>query len=357
MESAHASQPSVVRSRVQASLDLHLPPVIFGTSALGNLYRPMAEPMRRALIAECVAAANPAVLDCAGKYGAGLALEAIGRSLRALDVAPANVVISNKLGWLRVPLRGTEPTFEPGAWVDLEHDAEQAISEEGILACWRQGCALLGDPYRPSLVSVHDPDEYLARAASADERASRLGDIVGAYRSLHALKRAGEVAAIGIGAKDWRVIRELVDRVDIDWAMLACSFTILHHPPEVLALIAELRARGVTVINSAVFHAGFLTGGAFFDYRRPDPRDPADQQLFAWRKRFIAACQDWDVEPAAACVRFARSAPGVASIALNTTAPARVRSNAALAAVEIPAGFWTRLKDLGLVRRDYPYLG
>ncbi len=340
-----------------AAAGIALPSVIFGTSALGNLYQAMPENVRRELIAACVATGRPTVLDCAGKYGAGLALEAIGRGLRALGVPPADVVISNKLGWLRVPLRSPEPTFEPGAWVGLEHDAEQRISEDGILACWRQGCELLGHPYRPQLVSVHDPDEYLARATDARDRQRRLEDIRGAYRSLNALKRAGEVAAVGIGAKDWRVIREITAAVEVDWVMLACSFTVHHHPTEVLELIADLRARGITVINSAVFHAGFLTGGAFFDYRRPDPADPADRELFAWRERFPSACREWGVAPAAACVRFAMSAPGVAAIALNTTSPARVAGNAALASVEIPAGFWTRLKELGLVRPDYPFLG
>jgi D-threo-aldose 1-dehydrogenase len=51
-------------------------------------------------------ARGPVVLDSAGKYGAGLALEAIGEGLRALGVRAEQVLLSNKLGWLRVPLRG-----------------------------------------------------------------------------------------------------------------------------------------------------------------------------------------------------------------------------------------------------------
>jgi len=70
-----------------------------------------------------------------------------------------------------------------------------------------------------------------------------------------------------VGAKDWKVVRELADLVDLDWVMLACSLTVFHHPPEVVALVASLCERGIGIVNSAVFHAGFLTGGKFFDYR------------------------------------------------------------------------------------------
>ena len=62
-------------------------------------------------------------------------MESIGKHLRHLAIAPENVVISNKLGWKRTPLRGPEPTFEPGVWANLSHDAEQQISYEGILDC------------------------------------------------------------------------------------------------------------------------------------------------------------------------------------------------------------------------------
>ena len=53
-----------------------------------------------------------AVFDSAGKYGAGLALEVLGKALEELGVPPEKVLISNKLAWKRVPLTTPEPTFE-----------------------------------------------------------------------------------------------------------------------------------------------------------------------------------------------------------------------------------------------------
>ena len=337
---------------------LRIPPIVFGTSALGNLYQAYSDETKLAILREMVSGTDlPVVLDSAGKYGAGLALEVIGNGLRALGVPPEQVIISNKLAWLRTPLRGAEPTFEKGVWFGLQHDAEAAVSYQGILRCWEQGCELLGAPYRPHLVSVHDPDEVLAAATSPGQRQAVMDDIVGAYRALHELQRQGQVGPIGVGAKDWRVVRELADLVELDWVMLACSLTVFHHPPEVLALVASLRERGIGIINSAVFHAGFLTGGKFFDYRELSPQNPADRPLFVWRDKFHALCRQHEVLPAAACVRFAMSPPGVAAIALNTSRPEQVQRNRALASADIPVAFWAAMKDARLISSDYPYLG
>ena len=54
--------------------------------------------------------------------------------------------------------------------------------------------------------------------------------------------------------------------MDLDWVMFACSLTVYSPPPELIEFIAHLHARGVGMINSAVFYAGFLTGGRWFDY-------------------------------------------------------------------------------------------
>ncbi len=254
-----------------------------------------------------------------------------------------------------MPLRGAEATFEPGVWADLKYDAEQHISGEGILECWRQGCELLRAPYATQLVSVHDPDEYLAAADSAAGRKQRTANLFDAYRALGELKNSGQVRAIGVGSKDWQVIRLIADAVPLDWAMLANSLTIYRHPPEVVAFVDELAKGGVTVINSAVFHAGFLTGGRFFDYRIPSPEN--EVPLFAWREQFLTLCRRHDVSPMIACVQFALSPPGVAAVSLNTSRPERVAQNVAAVETCVPDAFWKEAKAAGLIAKTYPYVG
>jgi len=330
-------------------MDINLPPVIFGTSGLGNLFVALNNDVKQEIVAQCVAnSKKPVVFDSAGKYGAGLALESLGKSLKQLNVPPADVMISNKLGWLRVPLTTPEPTFEPGVWKDLEYDAVQKISYNGILECFEQGNQLLNG-YIPQMVSVHDPDEYLDAATSAADKEQRYQDILEAYRALAGLKQQGKVKAIGVGAKKWNIIQKISNDVALDWVMIANSMTIKNHPDELLAFMDSLAKKGVSIINSAVFHAGFLTGGDYFDYKLVDDTHPQRDTLYAWRQKFNSLCAQFNIKPATACVKFGLAAPGVVGIALNTTNASRVKDNIAMAEADIPVGFWKEMHREGLI--------
>ncbi len=192
---------TLARSPV-GSTGLTIPRIVFGTASLGNLYEAVAYEAKRDVIAQWFKSVPGKIaVDTAGKYGAGLALEVIGRAFKELGIDPDRAVISNKLGWRRTPLTTPEPTFEPGAWFGLDHDAVQDISYDGIMRCYHEGCEQLGG-YRPQMVSVHDPDEYLAASNSDTDRDSRWQDILAAYEALRELRDRGEVTAIGVGSKD-----------------------------------------------------------------------------------------------------------------------------------------------------------
>ena len=336
---------------------LKYPPLIYGTSFLGNLYRELTWDEKLSLIKEWFKVSDGKVMiDSSGKYGAGLALEVIGKGLCQLGTPPEQITISNKLGWYRVPLKTKEPTFEPGVWANLEYDAVQKISYKGIIECWQQGCELLGGTYKPELVSVHDPDEYLEAASDSVERQKRLEDILGAYKALFELKDKGEVKAVGIGSKDWLVIKELYEKVKFDWVMFANKFTIYHHPKAIIDFVKQLAEDGVVIINSAVFNAGFLTGGDYFDYRIMSRENPEDQPLFKWREKFFAVCDKYNVTPGDACLKFALSAPQIKALALNPSKPKRMANNKTLLEKEFPAEFWAELKAEGIIEQHYSYL-
>jgi len=313
-----------------------LPPIIFGTSCLGNLYREIPFETKTAIAAEWFKAFDHPVIDSAGKYGAGLALACIGQALKALGKRDGDLTISVKLGWRRSrPLAdGEEPTFEPGAWKGLTWDAVQDISREGIRRCFEEAARLL-DGYGIGMVSVHDPDEFIAGSGA-------FADILGAYETLFDLKSAGMgVESVGIGVKDWRVIRELWEHgIRFDWAMFACAPTLLSHPPELLDFVARLKDAGVTLIDSAVFNGGFLTGGEMLDYRKADPVEQA--AAFAFRDRYLALCREFGIDPAAPAVEYAFRL-GFDSVALNTSSPCRILKNAAYATHTSPTAFWENL--------------
>ena len=336
---------------------LTTPPLIFGSTALGNLFRVFSYESKletmRAIIEHLP---KPVVIDSAGKYGAGLALEVMGDCLRELGVKDDQVIISNKLAWLRAPLTTPEPTFEPGAWFGLEHDAVQDLSYDGIFKCFVQGLDLLGGDYSTQLISVHDPDEYLDAAESPADRERRFDDILGAYTALGELKAHGKAKGIGIGAKDWNSISEIDAQVELDWVMFANSYTLHSHPADLLAFMDSLHAKGVAIINSAVFNAGFLTGGEFFNYVKLDPANPDHQERFLWREKFFALCQQHGQVPAEVCIQFGKSHPGIVALALSTSKPGRVKTNVDAMSVEVPPAFWHVLKEEGLLAAYHPYV-
>lgn len=338
------------------SKNLKLPKVIFGTSNLGNLYQSIPFTQKKAIVSECLnLSAGKVFFDSAGKYGAGLALEDLGQCLKELNADPERILISNKLGWMRTELKTKEPTFEPGVWHGLKHDAYQNISYEGIIECYEQGNELLGD-YKPRFLSVHDPDEYLASANSDAEYEEKYNGILEAYKALQFLKQQKKIKAIGIGAKDWKIIQKISADVELDWVMFANSLTLYSHSPELLDFISSLHKRGVTIINSAVFNGGFLVGSDYFNYRLVRRDNEKDKVLFEWRDRFNATCKEFNISPAQACVSFAFSVPEVQSVALNSSSPDRVSVNLRLSAASVPPSFWEAMKARGLLNKEYPYV-
>jgi D-threo-aldose 1-dehydrogenase len=339
--------------RVREAVKFSLPTVIFGTSSLGNLFVALDEETKCEIVKECLRLSNGLIVfDSAGKYGAGLALEVLGRCLRRLNISPDQVTISNKLAWVRSELKTEEPTFEPGVWKDLKYDAVQKISYDGIMECFEQGNELLGG-YIPQMVSVHDPDEYMAAARGAKESEKRYNDILDAYEALYDLRRQGKVKAIGVGAKDWKIIRRIVNDVPLDWVMIANSMTVKTHPQELLDLMARLERENVTVINAAVYHSGFLVGGNYFDYKLITGDTPGSEELYLWRMEFFEICDQYNIKPAAACIQFSLNAPGVNSIAVSTTEIKRIAENKIMAETNIPREFWEALKRKGLIETNF----
>lgn len=335
---------------------LQLPPIVFGTGTLGNMYQVLPQEAEEEIVEQWFAQSLGVVgIDTAGKYGAGLALERIGRQLKRLGKTADDAVISNKLGWRRMPLTTPEPTFEADIWIGLEHDAQQDISYDGILRCYEEGLELLdGAPCQ--LVSVHDPDEYIFGAKDDADRERRWEDVGGAYQALTELREAGKVAGVGVGAKDWETIREFSERFTLDWVMIANCLTVHSHPAGLVEFLADLKAKNIAVLNAAVFNGGFLVGSEFYNYHRIDGDSDEGKALLAWRDQFRAACKEFDVNVADACVRFGNSPPSVNAVALSSSRAARVASNVQAVSAEIPAEFWAALKERGLVEAGYPHV-
>ncbi len=336
---------------------LKLPPVIFGTSGLGNLYEVVPYVTKLEIIRESITHSQGIpMFDTAGKYGAGLALEVLGSCLKELQVPSNKVIISNKLGWYQTKLTTAEPQFEKGIWKGLKNDAVQKISYDGIMACFEQGNKLLGD-YNSQMASVHDPDEYLAAATDAGDDQKRYRDIIASYTALNELKRAGKITSVGVGAKNWRSIERISKDIHFDWVMFANSLTLKSHPKALLEFVKKLHQKGTVVINSAVFNGGFLVGRDHYNYVLVDKDSTEGKLLYKWRSVFFDLCSQYQIKPAEACFNFGLTIPGVDSVAISTVNPKRIKPNIEMVTKKIPAGFWKAMKENGLLDAHYnvPY--
>jgi D-threo-aldose 1-dehydrogenase len=279
-----------------------VPPIIFGTAALGNVPRIIPEQRKLAICGEWFKHVEPPVwVDVAYHGGDGVALETLSRVLRRIDIPGDEVV------------------------VHLTLDSNQLPDD------WQKSCQWLGDEYRPKLLSVCQPGDEVCRVAGE-------------------LKAAGMVSGVGIATKDVTALQSVA--FSFDWLVLANGFSLLRHPPELREHMGELSERQIPVIISRVFAGGFLVGGNRLDGRILNGDDPADRSILAWRKSFVALCEGHGITPAHACIQFALSAPAVVAMLIETSYPDRVVENIRSVSQKVPDNFWAAMREEGLLSDD-----
>jgi D-threo-aldose 1-dehydrogenase len=286
---------------------LSVPPIVFGTAALGNVPRVIPEQRKLEICGEWFEHLKPPVfIDATYGHGDGLALEVLGRMLRRLDVESDEAIIHLTL--------------------DVDH-----IQDD-----WEKSCRLLGSEYRPKLVSICGTNESACRAACQ-------------------LKTARLVLGVGIATRDFAALSSLAPPPD--WMILTGGFTPMRHSAAMLDSMADLAARQIPILVSGVFDGGFLVGSNRLDGRLLITDNPADRSLLTWRTSFVALCHGHGIAPAHACIQFALSAPNIIAVMVNSSHPDRIAENAVCAQRPVPDIFWTSMKEEGLLAADYPYLG
>lgn len=292
---------------------LKVPPVLCGTAALGNVFRVITDQAKAEIIGEWFRQVpSPVFIEVAYEHGDGMAIEVLGRTLRRLDVAADEVVI-------------------------------QLAANGPVEECWERCCRLLGEAYRPKLISVLGGDE-------------------GAWLAASDLKAAGKVHGVGVVAETAQVAtsadaRQRLLAREFDWFTVVGGCTIMRHPPESTSLLFEIVQRQIPVIATSIFEAGFLVGGSKLDGHAVRFEDESDRSLIAWRKSFVALCDGHGITPAHACIQFALSLPGVAAVRLESTYRDRVSDNIRAAVTKVPENFWLSMKEEGLLEADYPFVG
>ena len=262
----------------------------FGAAALGNLYAPVSD----AAAAEAVAAA----------CSAGIAL---------FDTAP----------------------FYGYSYDGVMRSVEESLS--------RLGCASI------DVALIHDVGALThGAAAHAAIFETALG---GGYRALDELRRAGDIAAVGLGVNEWEVCLEAMERGSFDCFLLAGRYTLLEQGA-LARLLPACEERGISVIVGGPYNSGILASepgpDSRYDYA------PAGAEILDRARRIAAICRSHRVPLQAAALQFPLLHPAVASVIPGARSKAEVEENAAFVRHPLPPALWEDLKRAGLLAPDAP---
>ncbi|MFC9671102.1 MULTISPECIES: aldo/keto reductase [unclassified Streptomyces] len=323
-------------------------PLGFGTAPLGNMFRSIPDEEAAATV-EAAWDQGIRYFDTAPFYGAGLSELRLGEVLagRPRD----DYVLSTKVG--RVILD------------ELEDPADRDLGEKGGL--FEHGRAnKMVDLYtadatlrsiedslerlktdRLDIVWVHDVaqdfhgDDWLAVYETAR---------TGAFRVLQNLRDEGVIKAWGLGVNRVEPIELTLDLDEPkpDAFLLAGRYTLLDHNRSLQRLLPAATAQDVDMVVGGPYSSGILAGGQHFEYQKA----PAD--IIAKVERIKALAAGHGVSIKAAALQFALAHPATAAVVPGATRPSRIAEDVAALNENVPAAFWTALRDEQLIAADAP---
>jgi D-threo-aldose 1-dehydrogenase len=306
-----------------------------GTAPLGNLFTAVSEEDAVATV-EAAWDEGWRYFDTAPHYGLGLAEERLGRALR--DKPRDSYVLSSKVGRLLVPSDSPAPD-DQGYEVTTDLRREWDFSRDGVLRSIEDSLRRIGTD-RLDVVFVHDPDDHYEEALRT------------AFPTLAALRDEGVIGAIGSGMNQSEMLTRFVRETDLDVIMLAGRYTVLD-PDALDDVLPACLDNDVQVIAAGVFNSGLLSQArpapdATFNYV------PAPAALRQKAEQLADVCESHGVTLPAVALQFPLMHPAVAGVVVGCRNPEEVRTNAALARTEVPAGVWSDLRSAGLLRADAP---
>ena len=314
-----------------------------GTASIGGLYQACSDVAARGVF-EAAHAAGIRYFDTAPFYGFGRAEERLGAFLQSLDGSD-DCVVSTKVGRLLDPV---VPADVPDHnYVDpLPNAPRFDYGYDGIHRSFEASVARLGGR-RPDILYVHDIGPY----THGEDNERHYRDLMdGGMRALDALKRAGDVKAVGLGVNEVAIVERVLADGDLDIVLLAGRYSLLDRNAEA-ALLASCAERQVDIVAGGVFNSGILaTGvrpGACFDYH------PASRAVCDRVERLEAVCKRVDVPLATAALQFPGRCGIVVSTLIGTADIAMLDRNLTAMATTIPADLWPALDAVARAENDW----
>lgn len=323
---------------------LSVPTLGFGAAHLGELYGLVSE-------AEATATVDAAwdggirLFDTAPWYGLGLSEHRLGLALRHRP--RKDYVLTTKVG--RILERPFDPVnFKSGTWTGgLKFQHRFDYSYDGIMRSYEQSLQRLSINTVDALI-IHDLDISF----HGQEFGYRQRDLVNSgIKALEELKRRGDIKAIGMGINTKEALETVAPIVDLDFVLVAMPYTLIDQASLHTGMAACLK-RGVSVVIGAPFASGILVSGSGSTSKYGYANAPEEVQ--AKVRGIERVCKAHGVALPAAALQFVLAHPAVVSEIPGAVKPGEVQQNIASFKARIPAGFWSDLKNEGLIDRDAP---
>lgn len=307
----------------------------FGAAAIGNLFTAVGEEEAQGAV-DAAWDSGVRYFDTAPHYGLGLSERRLGAALRRRP--REQYTISTKVGRLLLPKDGPVGSdLAEGFDVPATHERVWDFSASGVRRSVEESLGRLGLD-RIDIVYLHDPDQHEQAAFGF------------AYPELERMRAEGLVGAIGAGMNQTRMLDRFVRETDVDVVLLAGRYSLLDQSG-LASLLPGATGRGVSVVVGGVFNSGLLADpspAATFDYA------PVSVEFLARALRLKELCEDDGVPLRAVALQFPLGHPAVAAVLVGARSAAEARDAAAMAAVDIPARLWRRLRTEGLLPDDAP---
>jgi D-threo-aldose 1-dehydrogenase len=278
--------------------------------------------------------------DTAPYYGLGLSERRVGDALRGRP----DVILSTKAGRLLRP--GAAPDPAALGWpAALPFHPVYDYGYDAVVRSHADSLQRLGLD-RVDILLLHDIGAFTHTDPETEQRHFR-DAMAGGYRALDALRRSGQVRAIGIGVNEVEVAQRVLDHGDWDVILLAGRYTLLEQTPLATLFPACARA-GTRIVAGGPYNSGILVGGRHWNYAEA----PLAVQERVTRLRTL--CDSHGVPLPAAALHFCLAHPVVASVIPGVRSPQELAQTLDWLATPIPATLWDDLRGEGLIDPTAP---
>lgn len=323
----------------------------FGTAPMGNMFRAIPEDEAQGTL-QSAWDQGIRYYDTAPFYGAGLAEIRLGAMLA--QQPRDSFVLSTKVG------RVIDDDIEDIAARDLgekgglfEHGRPNKMTNDYSADATKRSIEDSLERMnvdRIDIVWVHDiaqdfyGDEWLAHFETAR---------TGAFRVLQDYREQGVIKAWGLGVNRVEPIELTLalDEPQPDGFLLAGRYTLLDHHQALVRLLPMAVEQGVSMVVGGPYSSGVLAGGTHFEYQQ------APDHIVQRVARIRELTDRYGISIKAAALQFSLAHPAAAAAIPGASRPSRIAEDLSALAEHIPSGFWSYLRESGLLDPAAPLPG